>query len=108
MTLSHNIVYVNGELKITLAVCPTEEPNYRGRYTTEFFSSHYKGVNMKLLKFIKWIDEEELNEGHINQGQFSTAPKLYIEVCVSRIDRFISQDILKKHLNRDVRIRVRT
>ena len=63
---------------------------------------------MKTLKFIKWIDEEELNEGHINKGQFLEAPKLYVEVCVSRIDRFISQDILKKHLNRAVRIRIRT
>ena len=63
---------------------------------------------MKTLKSIKWIDEEELNEGHINKGQFLEGSKLYIEVCVSRINRFISQDILKKHLNRDVRIRVRT
>ena len=63
---------------------------------------------MKTLKSIKWIDEEELNEGYINKGQFLEGSKLYIEVCVSRINRFISQDILKKHLNRDVRIRVRT
>ena len=63
---------------------------------------------MKTLKFIKWIDEEELNEGHINKGQFLEGPKLYVEVCVSRIDRFISRDILKKKFNRDVRVRVRT
>ena len=63
---------------------------------------------MKTLKFIKWINEEDLNEGHINQGQFSEGSKLYIEVCVSRIGRFVSPAILKKHLNRAVRIRIRT
>jgi len=60
------------------------------------------------IKIMKWIDEEKLNEGYINKGQFSTASKLYVEVCVSKINRFISRDILKKKFNRDVRVRVRT
>ena len=63
---------------------------------------------MSIMNKIKWIDEEELNEGHINKGQFLEAPKLYVEVDVTNINRSTSGVLLCKILNRAVRIRIRT
>ena len=57
---------------------------------------------------IKWMDEEELNDSHINKGQFLEAPKLYVEVDVTNINRFTSKEILAHKYNRAVRIRIRT
>ena len=56
----------------------------------------------------EWIDEENLNESFVNKGYFDDAPTLYVEVCVTRINRFVSNEILKNFYNRSVRIRVRT
>jgi len=63
---------------------------------------------MSIMNKIKWINEEELNEGHINKGQFLAAPKLYVEVDVTNINRFTSREILTHKYNRAVRIRIRT
>lgn len=57
---------------------------------------------------IKWIDEENLNNSFINKGHFYSASKLHIEVCVTRINRFVSKQILEKFYNRPIRVRVRT
>ena len=57
---------------------------------------------------IRWIDEENLNESFVNKGNFYEASKLYVEVCVTRINRFVSNEILKKFYNRPIKIRVRT
>jgi len=57
---------------------------------------------------IKWIDEENLNNSFINKGYFYNASTLYIEVCVTRINRFVSKQILEKFYNRPIRVRVRT
>ena len=54
------------------------------------------------------MDEEELNDSHINKGQFLEAPKLYVEVDVTNINRFTSKEILAHKYNRAVRIRIRT